>query len=248
MKAPVQMRAIWVVAGLSAVSLAFGAAKKDFWVHKDPAAWSSEEKQLLLNQSPWAHAGYVLMDVEKRPQGPTGPPPTLQAPRPGVQPGNDHSVPIGEKVPPAPDPNAARPLQFPAMARWESAKPVRLAGGPEIPDFDGRFYVIRLRGLPIMPPPKAEAVAPASDPNEGLLRALKAGARLVRRDKPDIPCARLFTGSGSESREALLYFPRGSDPIAEEDRMVTLECRFERFRFSMKFPLAEMMYKGELAL
>ena len=63
-------------------------------------------------------------------------------------PGQEKSVPIGEKPPPVPSANRDRPLEFPVLARWETAKPVRLAGGPETPDLTGQFYVIRLRGCP----------------------------------------------------------------------------------------------------
>jgi len=86
------------------------------------------------------------------------------------------------------------------------------------------------------------------NPNEGMLQAIKEGSRLERKDKRGIPCSHLFTGSGNAATELLLFFPRGADPITVADKLVTLESRFAVFHLSVKFPLKEMMYKGELAL
>lgn len=234
---------------------ALRAARKEFWDSKDPASWSSEEKQILLGDSPWAQEGFVRMETDKeRPKtlgygnnGRQG----VDMPdvRPGVPPGGVRSVPIGEKPPKVPNPDPGHPLQFHVLARWETAKPVRLAGGPEVPELTGQFYVIRLRGMPLMPPPKAkpgEEIPP--NPNEGLLHAIQSGSRLERKDKPGIPCDHLFTGSGDAATEVLLFFPRGADPIAAADKVVTLECRFDVFHLSIKFPLKDMIYRGELSL
>jgi hypothetical protein len=169
--------------------------------------------------------------------------------RPGVPLGGVKSVPIGEKIPPAPKPGSGEPVQFRVLARWETAKPVRLAGGPEVPEMTGQFYVIRLRGLPLMPPPKVQpGEAAPPDPNEGMVEAIKAGTRLERAGKASISCEHLFKRSGNEWNEVLLFFPRSADAITIADKVVTLESRFAVFRLSIKFPLKDMMYQGELAL
>jgi hypothetical protein len=140
-------------------------------------------------------------------------------------------------------------VQFRVLARWETAKPVRLAGGPEVPEMSGQFYVIRLRGLPLMPPPKVQpGEAALSDPNEGMVEAIKAGTRLERAGMASISCEHLFKGSGNEWNEVLLYFPRPADAITIADKVVTLESRFAMFHLSIRFPLKDMMYRGELAL
>jgi hypothetical protein len=126
---------------------------------------------------------------------------------------------------------------------------VRLAGGPEVPELTGQFYVIRLRGLPLMPPLKHKpGEEPPPDPNQGLLQAIKAGTRLERADKAAIPCVHLFAGSGNASTDVLLFFSRVADPITVADKVVILDSRFTAFHLLIKFPLKEMMYKGELAL
>lgn len=234
--------------------LALRAARNEFWNSKDPASWSNDEKQFLLGQSPWAREGLVRMDEGKdRRTTPGygnngrlgGDMPDIG---PGVPPGGVRSVPIGEAPPPPPNPDPGHPVQFRVLVRWESAKPVRLAGGPELPELTGQFYVIRLRGLPLMPPPKTKPEEVAPNPNAGMLQAIEQGSRLARKDKPDIPCAHLLTGSGVTATEVLLFFARGVDPIQVADKLVTLESRFAPFHLSVKFPLKDMMYKGELAL
>jgi hypothetical protein len=251
----IRTRRQWLqTAAILPACLTLQAARKEFWDSKDPASWSSDEKQVLLGQSPWAQVGFVRMEVEKNRRTTPGygnngrlggdMPDT----RPGVPVGGVRSVPIGEKPPPAPNPDPGHPVQFRVLARWESAKPVRLAGGPEVPELTGQFYVIRLRGLPLMPPPKAKVGEVAPNPNEGMLQAINDGSRLERKGKPGIRCAHLFTGSGDAATEVLLFFPRGADPITVADKLVMLESRFDPFHLSVKFPLKDMIYKGELAL
>jgi hypothetical protein len=215
------------------------AARKEFWDSKDPGAWSEEEKRTLLGQSPWAREGSVRLAPEK----PKAPAPTpageMPGARPGTLPGGTRSVPIGEKIPPPPKVDTGQPVQFRVLARWESAAPVRLAGGPELPGETAGFYVIRLRGMPLLPPPNN---------NQSLLEAIKANSILWRPDKPGFSCSHLLTGSGETATELLLFFSRGTDPITVRDKAVTLESRFGPFQMSVKFPLKEMLYRGELAL
>ena len=251
----IRTRRQWLqTATMLSACLALRAARNEFWNSKDPASWSNDERQFLLGQSPWAREGLVRMDEGKdRRTTPGygnngrlgGDMPDIG---PGVPPGGVRSVPIGEAPPPPPNPDPGHPVQFRVLVRWESAKPVRLAGGPELPELTGQFYVIRLRGLPLMPPPKTKPEEVAPNPNEGMLRAIEQGSRLERKDKPGIPCAHLFTGSGVTATDVLLFFPRGADPIQVADKLVTLESRFAPFHLSVKFPLKDMMYKGELAL
>jgi hypothetical protein len=116
---------------------------------------------------------------------------------------------------------------------------VRLAGGPEVPELTGQFYVLRVEGLPLMPPPQS---------NESMLQAIKAGSRLERKGKPGIPCDHLFTGSGNASREVLLFFSRATNPITVADKVVTLECIFVPFQLSINFLLNDMTFQGHLEL
>lgn len=232
---------------------ALHAARKEFWESKDPADWSNDEKQILLGQSPWAREGIVRFEAgQKRATGPyegvARPGGDVPGANPGHTPGAPASVPIGEHVPPVPSTDTGQSIQFRALARWESAKPVRLAGGPDLPEGTAQFYVIRLRGMPLLPTPKGKDGESVPNPNEGVLEAIKQNSRLERKGKTAIPCAHLLTGSGDTATELLLFFARAADPITLDDKVVTLESRFGPFHLSVKFPLKDMMYKGALAL
>jgi hypothetical protein len=231
---------------------ALQAARKEFWESKDPADWSNEEKRSLLEQSPWAREGIVRFEAEQKRA--TGPYQGVARPGgdvPGANPGHTPgvaSVPMGERLPPVPSTDTGQSVQFKVLARWESAKPVRLAGGPELPEETAQFYVIRLRGMPLLPPPKGKDGESVPNPNEGALEAIKQSSRIERKGKIAIPCAHLLTGSGESATQLLLFFARGADPITVGEKAVTLESRFGPFHLSVKFPLKDMMYKGALAL
>lgn len=249
-----------LVSGFSNATLLRAAVRKEFWANRDPASWTAEEKEALLERSPWAQVGFARMEVESKLRAAAASRVTggrgrlgdsVQAP---TKPG-ETGVPLGEKPPPVPNMHPGEEVRFPVLARWETATAVRLAGGPPLPELAGEFYVIRLRGLPLMPPPKATKpsrggeVAAGANPNEGMLQAIKEGSQLERRDKPAIQCANLFTGSGDAWNQVLLFFARKSDhSIAVADRVVTLESWFAPFHLSVKFPLKDMVFKGELSL
>jgi hypothetical protein len=244
----IHTRRRWLQAAVWAACPSLLAARKEFWETKDPASWTREEKEALLSESPWARQGFARMDEQSTSNGKRrGQSVEMPDTRPGVPPGGTKSVPIGEPIPRAPK-AGGEPVQFRVLARWETAQPVRLAGGPEVPEMTGQFYVIRLRGLPLMPPPKAAPGESAGNPNEEMLEAIKAGSKLVRNGKSAIPCAHLFTGSGDTATQVLLFFPRVPNPITIADKAVIIESRFAVFHVAIQFPLKDMVYRGELAL
>jgi hypothetical protein len=177
-------------------------SSREFWESKDPASWSDEEKRILLEHSPWAQDGTVRFQVERKPskpyQGIPRPGAGVPGARPGERPGAATSVPIGEAPPPVPRPDTGRPVQFPVLARWETAKPVRLAGAPELPEGTERFYVIRLLGMPLLPAKDTDREGGAN-PNQAMLEEIRQSSRLVRKDRAAIPCAHLLTGSGDSA-------------------------------------------------
>jgi len=109
--------------------------------------------------------------------------------------------------------------------------------------------VIRLRGLPLMPAAESEAGGKSLPiRTRACCRPSRKVAGWSARTKRAIPCAHLFAGSADTASEVLLYFPRGTDPITVAEQWVTLESSFAQFHLSIKFPLKDMVYKGELAL
>ena len=234
------------------------AASREFWKNKKAAEWGTDEKEQLLSQSPWAREGSLRFSKEEKHGGQAGPPPgggppvAVPGARPGGAPGSGSavtSVPFGEP-PPAPPPGSGKgePPQFRVMVRWESANPVRLAGGRNLPGETAQFYVILLIGMPLMRPRPAEKGEPATNPNLGMLEAIRQTSRLERKNKKPIPCAHLLTGEGERATELLLFFPKGPDPIVPADREVTVVSRFGPFQLSIRFPLKEMMFDGALEL
>ena len=205
---------------------------------------------MLLADSPWARAGVAQFDTGKRPTKPYDGVVRPGGGTPGANPGANNptavtSVPFGEKPPPPPTTDTGRDIKFDVLARWESAAPVRLAGGPPLPEESAKYYVIRLRGMPLLPATRDETVLTR---NQEMLTAIEKSSRLERNNKPAIPCAHLLAGSGEAARDLLLFFERGADPITVNEKAVTLESTFRPFHLLIKFPLKEMVYRGALAL
>ena len=235
---------------------ALPSAGKDFWDSKDPAAWTAEEKQRLLVQSPWVRRGVLRLGGEGK-HGKQAAHSSASAPvpvpgaRPSGTPGGGptvNTVPFGDDPGPRPSTGMGEAPQFQVTVRWESARPVHLAGGLDLPQDRAGFYVIRLTGMPLMPPRPGKDGEPAPDPNQGLLEAVKQTSRIERKEKNSIPCAHLLTGSGTAATELLLFFSRQPDPITLADREVTVVSQFGAFQLSVRFPLKEMMFGGALAL
>ena len=228
---------------------ALHAARKDFWESKDPSTWTAEEKSTLLSDSPWARAGVAQFDTGKRPPKPYEGIARPGGGTPGANPGMNNptgavSVPFGEKPPPVPTTDTGRDVKFNVLARWESAAPIQLAGGPPLPAESAKYHVIRLRGMPLLPATKTETVLTR---NQDILTAIEKGSRIERKETA-IPCAHLLAGSGDEALDLLLFFERSTNPITVAEKLVTLECTFRPFNVSIKFPLKEMLYRGTLAL
>ncbi|MEO8368215.1 MAG: hypothetical protein ABI806_03375 [Candidatus Solibacter sp.] len=245
---PTRREVLWAAAIWPAIH-ALHAARKDFWESKEPPAWTAEEKDALLGDSPWARAGVAQFDTGKRPPKPYEGITRPGGGTPGANPGANNptaptSVPFGEKPPPVPTTDTGRDVKFGVLARWESAAPIQLAGGPPLPAESAKYYVIRLRGMPLLAATKTETVLSR---NQDILTAIEKGSRIERKETA-IPCAHLLAGSGDAALDLLLFFERSANPITVSEKVVTLECTFRPFNVSIKFPLKEMLYRGTLAL
>jgi hypothetical protein len=232
------------------------AAPKAFWENRDPASWTADEKLALLSQSPWAQGGVAEFDPNKKRRSKVGYGNdgrignNMPSGKPNSRIGGDMSAPIGEEIPPAPNPHPGEVVRFSILARWETAEPVRLANTLVLPEMSEQVYILSLRGLPLMPPPKVKrGQEPPPDPNIGILQSVRNGSRLVRKDRAPIPCTKLFAGKGEAAKEVLLVFPRDLDnAITEADRIVYFECNFSPYELSIKFTLKDMKFKGVLTL
>jgi hypothetical protein len=243
-------------AALWPAARALEGAGKEFWKGKDPARWTAQEKEAVLGQSPWARVGALRLEDTRRQQA--APPSTIAAPGggvPGARPAGQGSaptggsVPIGEPIPPPPPGSGKGEMPaFRVLVRWESAKPVRLAGGLPLPEEAAAFYVIGLIGMPLMPRRRTAEGESEPDPNVSLLEAVKRTSRIERRSKPPVPCDHMLTGSGAAAGNVLLFFPRGADPLSLSEKEVTVTGSFGPFRLEVRFPLKEMVFGGALAL
>lgn len=248
----------WLALGTGLGITAFGAVpSKQFWDKRDPAQWTAEEKLALLSESPWAQGGVAEFDPNKKKRSKVGYGNdgrignNMPSGKPGARIGGDMSVPLGEEIPPVPNPHPGEVVRFSILARWETAEPVRLANSLVLPEMGEQVYILSLRGLPLMPPPKPpkRGQEPLPDPNIGILRSVQRGSRLVRKGKDPIPCTKLFAGKGEAAKEVLLIFPRDlDDPITEADKFVFLESFFAPYELSVKFTLKDMKFKGALTL
>ncbi len=219
------------LAGPASVALA-----GDFWNAKDPSAWTEKDRARLLNKSPWAReavipprlgppagseAGGTPNAAGGRGEGPGGPPYSA--------PGGGATAPRGG----GPEAEGSE-QQLTALVRWESAAPIREAARTAIPPEAGQYYIISVRGLPV-PPSTGEA-------------RLKQATRLERKGKDPIHPERVQTARGNGQTGAVFLFPRAPQPITLDDKEVVFVSGAGALPLKAKFPLKDMIYRGQLAL
>ena len=214
---------IWFLAGAALVAA-------DFWEERDFTAWSDEEVQRMLTDSPWTRSATILVG------GPTGGGDDLF--RPGAAPhrfgGGAFSV-----VP-----------QANVTVAWSSALPVKQAlvrrafGAVSPIPHEGRqmlahedpFYTVTVVGLP-----------PSFD-GLGLMKdAIRAATMLARKDKaPIVPENILVFADGA--MRVTFQFPK-TDPITLEDGVVEfITALGPGSDIRMRFELENMVVGGRLAL
>ena len=236
---------------LLAGALAIYAA--DFWNAKDPAQWTPEEIESILNDSPWARPTNISFDL------------------PGMQPDSGKSrsgrfagdggykggaYPRRGRYPDEDEPaKATRGLpSFVATVRWESALPIRQAllksqpAGSVEPSENS--YVIAVLGVPI-PGSRAEQTAerkgpPPRDP-ESVRYELLASTKLIRKNKTPIAPSDVKIDSSKSAGEIHFFFPR-KDPISVDDKELTFEMQLGAMKLDQKFRLKDMTLKKKLEL
>ncbi len=213
----------WLLAGTALVA-------DDFWEAKDFTAWSDEEVQTMLTDSPWTTR------VTIRTGGLTGGGDDLF--RPGAAPhrfgGGAFSV-----VP-----------QANVTVAWSSALPVKQAlvrrafglvspiphEGQQMLALEDPFYTVTVVGLP-----------PSFD-GLGLMKdAIRAATMLARKDKtPIVPENILVFADGA--MRVTFQFPK-TDPITLDDGVVEfITALGPGSDIRMRFELQDMIVDGRLAL
>jgi hypothetical protein len=229
------------LAGAVAFLLASAAlTAADFWEEKDFTIWSPQQVEKMLTDSPWAKKATIVAG-SLREGGDLG----------GFQSGGAG---VGGGGGAARDSDAGG-SEFTGVRRitvtvaWISALPVRQAiarlragvDAPVLPD-DKRlpeeeaFYVVAVAGLPIR-------VAQAATLNEVLAKtALKS-----KRKEPIKPADIRIVPESKQTVRVEFVFPK-STAIDLEDKEVEFVTKMGDADIAKKFPLADMMVRGRLAL
>jgi hypothetical protein len=248
------------------------AASNAAWQAKDFKDWTEKDAQGLLTDSPWAKP--IPMPAVGRPSvmvmepgtNVTSPPTASLGNPSNTTTGGNMSIPsIGGSNGPA-DPNGTHNLSTtpapsgvsrntgaptpPAQLTviWASATPIRLAvlklrSGENTPD-DAQIahaaeerpnYVLAVVGLPA---PDGDSDPKALAQDAYLQVAAKAPLRAIDSDYKKI----------GDSDVYFFRFARATLPISVADGEVAFKMRMGKIEIKKKFELAQMQYKGQLAL
>lgn len=261
-----------IVPVLCACAIGAVAASNAAWQTKDFKDWTQKDAQAVLTDSPWAKP--LPMPAIGRPSVMVMEPGTNVASPPAASLGNpsnsttgaNMSMPSiggangpadkngGHNVPTTPtpsaiSPNTAAPAPPAALTViWASATPVRLAvlklhSGDNQPD-DAQIahateerphYVIAVVGLPA---PDADSDPKGLAEDAYLQIGAKAPVRAIDSDYRRIGNSDVY----------FFRFTRAALPISASDGSVEFKMRMGKIAVKKKFELAQMQYKGQLAL
>lgn len=221
---------------VGAAALLFGPARlrawgdARFWEKGDPASWTAEQIEQLTTNSPWAKK--VIADL-KNGMGPM-PSGREEGGRSGRRGGGGVN---GPAVP-----------RFPAVVRWASAKPIREAMKLKLPESMAEHLVISVSGVPIPTPEEREE--PGSP--QGEARGEDAFASIKRRTALEAHRGEPIE-PGVASQEAddtsTIYFGFLPSLVNVADaKTVSFSMNTGVLIVKAKFSLAEMKYRGELAV
>jgi hypothetical protein len=248
------------------------AANNVPWQTKNFKDWTHEDARAVMTDSPWAKrvpmpsGGRPTVTVIEPGSNVNAPPSASLGNPANSTTGVNMSVPsIGgsngpaesngtHNLPATPTPSGvvantgAPALPSSLTIIWASATPVRLAvlklrSGPNIPTDNDisrmsrprQNYVIAVVGLPA---PEA-----GSDP-----KALATSAYLTTRDRPALRAIDSDYKRIGNSDVYFFGFSRASLPLSEADREVEFKMAMGKIEIKKKFELADMQYKGQLAL
>ncbi len=226
---------------------------------KDYAAWTTEDAQRVLEDSPWAQrasASFENTDIpEPAPAAPLpGPAQAGMAGSRGVSDGRWDGG-IGRN-------NRGGVPSLSVIVRWDSAGPVRqaLARMPGEPTYTveqfQKDYIVtviglvpagRYRGAGHLETQSRSGENNGVDPQdpEEMLEGLMSTSKLMPRGKAAIAAedVKLDAASGAIH----VFFPRTA-PIDAADKEVLFATRFGSMTINKKFRLKDLAYKGRLDL
>jgi len=221
-----------LAAGLSGVVLVLAAANQ-FWDQKDPQAWTPEECQSLLQNSPWAKpAGISFFN-----NSPGGDDFGLGG-RAGAGLSNGRVTSRNGAKPGAAGQTQAATFQ--AVVRWGSSRPVRDALRTRTEEDASTYYIIELIGdVPTFGAPDDSNPAAVQQ----RVTMLRQYTKLDRKGGDPIYMDRVE----SIAAGTRFYFTR-RDPITPNNKEVTFTTVLGTLVIKAKFNLKEMTYRGKLDL
>jgi hypothetical protein len=214
----------------------------DFWQEKPFAAWSAQQVEKMLTESPWAKKVTVVIGTIR--EGNFG---VFESGGAGVGGGGGGASHKTESD----DPAFQQIRRLPVNVIWISALPVRQAllrrqaglGTQITPEQqrqlseDEPFYTLVVFGLPMRLATRL-----------GTLEDLTAATSLKPNGKERIaPGDVRVSRDGDQFFRVELLFPK-SDPIALGDKEVAFTTKLGDVEVARKFKLAEMTIGGKLAL
>jgi hypothetical protein len=230
------------LAGTVAVLLASAALiAADFWDEKDFTAWSPQQIDKMITDSPWAKKATIVLGSLREQAGSGG---GFQSGGAGFGgaggAGRDSDGDGGEF-------NGVRRIT--ATVAWISALPVRQAiarlragvDAPVLPDDrrmpeDEAFYVVAVAGMPAR-------VAQASSLSDVLGKtALKS-----KRKEPIKPADIRVVPESKQTVRLEFVFPK-NNAFALDDKEVEFVTKIGAADIARKFTLADMVVRGRLAL
>jgi len=236
---------------------AFLAASQP-WSKKDPAGWTAQDVNRVLEDSPWAQPTGAIFGIQ--PQDDPAPqhlPGAAEAGLPGQQQSHEWDGGVGRN-------DRYNVPTLTVTVRWDSALPERLAlqrqqafnkssPAPYSADEAAKDYIITVTGLAAAGHYNAVGMAETKsssddsvDTNnpEAILEGLMSNARLLTQAGAIRPeNAKLDASSGAIH----LFFPR-TRAIMLSDKEVVFETRFGSLSVSKRFRLKDMVYSGKLEL
>jgi hypothetical protein len=261
-----------IVPVLFACMIAGVAATNPAWQDKDFKDWTQKDAQTLLTESPWAKA--VPMPAIGRPGVVVIEPGANVASPPAASLGNASNTTTGanlstpaiggsngpadqngtHNLPTTPAPSAVSantPAPAPPAALtviWASATPIRLAvlklrSGENAPDDEQIAhataarpnYVLAVVGLPA---PDGDSDPHALAQEAYIQAGANAPVRAIDSDYRRIGNSDVY----------FFRFARAASPITLSDGSVEFKMRMGKIAVKKKFDLAQMQYKGQLAL
>lgn len=201
----------------------FPAKSSEFWNSEDPSQWSKEELQQLTTDSPWAKP----VTGEVKAFSPASP--GTSGRRGGGRMGRSGN---------SSTPSANSP-KFPGFVRWVSAKPMQLALKLQLPAAFAHHYVIGVSGLPLI---SGHSEADNTDSYDPLKEATYLQVKGQEPAQPGV------VQQDPNDTSTILFGFLNQFLDLSKAKAATFTTTMGPLDVKVKFDLARMTYKGELAV